>query len=232
VTLGAEGGTSERQRILTVAVLGELAIILLLIIQVASSMGAFGVKTVTRTTTVGGPAAVDCLLPLPANATTSYYSTQNFTGTMVAYADGEQLFYPEYTCPQPVSNATGAGGIGGTTAYKLALAAVTNRTFAADENGSVYLYSQSCGSMASSICGAFGPTVTLYFYNYGNQSEPGCSNGTSRRVVEAGIGVTFNSLDRFAGTYINTGTWNLSDPTITVMSANQISLFENSCSFT
>ena len=184
------------------------------------------------------PQAVGCLLPVPANASVSFVMTSAFSGTRVAYANGTEVVYPEYACPQPVSDSTYATAWPGvpiripTNQFELALDVVTNRTFVADENGSTYLFSQyrSFQSLGQQyLHGVQGLTVDIYFFHYGNQSHHWCNNSTSRRDILGGIVAEFFApfQEDVNGTYVP-GSWAMSGPDIVVMNAALVGL-ENVC---
>jgi len=164
---------------------------------------------------------------------------------MVTYGPGEQVFYLEDLCPQPVSNRTytfstiGEPKIPGTNNYQLAVAAVSNPQFVSLEDGTTYLYSQpGSGSYSSQTNneGTYngnGYWFTLYFFHYSNMTYHPCGiSGATAFNVTAGIEVDFYApfFQTVNGTS-GPGIWNVTAPTISAMSTNDLFL-ENNCIIT
>jgi hypothetical protein len=116
----------------------------------------------------------DCLFDVPQNATLGSFGAANVGGvygTLVSFSDGLNASFPVVRCPQPVDHAY----------FEMAMAAVTNSTFIAMENGSAYHYAGT------------GPTVTLsenrsavalQFNTYGNETGlTGCGATYGMRIL-------------------------------------------------
>jgi hypothetical protein len=232
---GTRAGSTQGRGVGVLAGAGAaLALIVLLVMQSEASAGIFGAKadTVTVTTTVVMSSAStstttassvgSCLLPLEASATTAGYAM----GTLVTYAPGEQVYYPEFQCPQPVENRTfeyqaiTSSFKVPTNEYQLALTAVSNPEFTSLENGTEYVYSQP-GFWSYSTFGnsqwELSPTGYYYdvvFYHYSNSTHDWCGPNTPRPTVLSGIVASF-----FAPFGSN---WELLDPSIQMMSQNDV----------
>jgi hypothetical protein len=228
-----------------------ITLVALLGIQFATSSGVFAQKGVTvtlsetssLTVTVTSSAVtssssasqsslVSCLLPVEPSANVTDSGQGMDIGALVTYESGEQVFYPQDLCPQPVSNKTyeyGANFPGTTTwvptsNYQLALAAVTNPQFVALENGTTYLYSQPETLPWSSAddnqlqSDAQGYEFPLYFYHYSDVGRP-CFNGFDGLTPTSGIQVIFSASYTQVGAVDNhpTSDWNLTDPSISMM---------------
>jgi hypothetical protein len=246
---------STRGRATTGTLVGICAALVLIVLLMAqSAIPTTSISSIARTETTttvvtrtavrsifstlsipATPSIEDCLLPVEANASLSGSGTAEVEGTLVAYAPGDQVFYPDDECPQPVSNETysyvaidlPSWSRVRTDNYELALAAVTNKTFIGQENGSTYLYSQPCSSPLSSESSCHLSSegnsylLTLIFYRYSSVSQAQCGDTNQmRRVVLSGIEVTFSAA--FGGS------WDLSNPQIQMMSQSDVSL-DNGC---
>ena len=192
------------------------------------------------TTTTFSSAFQNCLLPLQPSANASFFSSNDAVGTTVTYAPGQQVFYPENLCPQPVSNRTFVFStilmpkIPGANNYQFALQATANKTFEELANGTTYLYSQPGSGPYSSQTnneGTYngnGYWFTLYFLHYSNVTYHWCGITDSLTYnVTAGIEVDYYAPFQqvINGTY-GPGTWTLTS--ITQMSADQIGM-EDTC---
>lgn len=115
----------------------------------------------------------DCILGVPQNATISTFGQSFFNttwGTVVTYSNGIQAFFPTVGCPQPVA----------IDYYQMATAAVTNNTFIAMENGSVYYFA----GLGETVTLSGGQTaVALRFDYYNNQTVNVCGSGIGMRVL-------------------------------------------------
>jgi hypothetical protein len=165
---------------------------------------------------------------------------------LVSYASGQQVFYAQNACPQPVSNQTYEYGAEfpnavtwvPTSNYQLALAAVNNPKFISLEDGTTYLYSQpDFGGLTSTsadsmeigpVNGTYGYTFSIIFYHYSDTVNE-CFSAESFNAT-AGIVVNFFApSQQFVGGARPTSSWNLNDPSINAMSASQITI-EDLCS--
>jgi hypothetical protein len=101
-----------------------------------------------------------CLFDVPQNATLSSFGTANVGGvygTVVSFSNGINASFPVIGCPQPVEHIY----------FEMALAAVTNSTFIAMENGSAYYYAGTGPTVALSENRS---AVALQFNTYGNET--------------------------------------------------------------
>ena len=110
-------------------------------LQLTSTSSQQSVASSSSTSTASGPY---CLLSVPADAQIGYSVNSTFYGHVVTYSNGTQAFFSEFSCPQPVFgekssliplvyyNAT-------TSVYAMAVAAESNSSFVAAENGSEFL---------------------------------------------------------------------------------------------
>lgn len=200
-------------------------------LQLTSTSSQQSVASSSSTSTASGPY---CLLSVPADAQIGYSVNSTFYGHVVTYSNGTQAFFSEFSCPQPVFgekssliplvyyNAT-------TSVYAMAVAAESNSSFVAAENGSEFLFfGTSALGCSGAICG-----LDLYFYNYGETTYRPCGDPTGfAREPLTGIRVTFmtNGTYNQNGVWISYG-WVLQDPVFHSMSANDVQLntFTGSC---
>lgn len=156
-------------------------------------------------------AAAACIVPIPAGGTLNpYFHNSTFAGDEVTLANGTDEFYSYFSCPRPVSP----------NVYAMAVAAVTNSTFVAAENGSQFVLLHlslvgCCDQNAEQY-------VQLYFFHYQGPSDLDSCGGALENqtspylmIPDAGIIATFH-----AGGNSNS-TWALRDPTIQAISSCQ-----------
>ena len=112
-----------------------------------------------------------CFVPAasPADAVYSDFGNSTFSGDSITYANGTQKFYSYYSCPRPASIGS-SNSSGSPDVYAMAVAAVTNSSFIAAENGSQFFLQQpsalGCGGETSRCA------MALYFYQYGEKRQP------------------------------------------------------------
>jgi hypothetical protein len=141
-----------------------------------------------------------CVVPIPAGGTLDpYFHNSTFAGDEVTLANGTQRFYSYFSCPRPVSP----------NVYAMAVAAVTNSTFVASENGSQFIL------LHASLVGCCNQDaeqyVQLYFFHYGGPSDMDSCGGALENQTSPYLMIPDNPNPA----------WALHDPTIQVMSSCQ-----------
>jgi hypothetical protein len=186
-----------------------------------------------------------CLLPVEASANSTLYENGSIVGTMVTYGPGQQVFFPQDLCPQPVSNVTYSYSAGfqpkipDTNDYQLAVDAVSNPRFDSLENGTTFLYSQpgfprgysttlNGDGVYGAINGTNGYSFSLFFFNYSDV----INNCFGNVMFNVTAGIEANFFAPFQQTVSGAavpGTWNLNDPTIHALTPGEITT-EDLCS--
>jgi hypothetical protein len=168
----------------------------------------------------------NCLLSIPADAQMSLFANSTFYGDSVTYSNATHVFFSDYACPRPVLG----GSSQGPNVYAMALAAENNSNFVLAENGSEFLLQEPSG--LSCVIGTKGCSVTLFFYRYGGSATQflcGSSlsgNGSKLFRIDplAGITVTFKTTGGSDPNGIDSKGWDLRDPVIQTLSADQADL--------
>jgi hypothetical protein len=166
--------------------------------------------------------ASSCIVPVPAGGTLDpYFHNSTFAGDEVTLTNGTEKFYSYFSCPRPVSLGLNTTS-GVPNLYAMGVAAVTNSTFIAAENGSQFILLHP--SLLTCCDQNAEPYVQFYFFHYGGRSNLdtcgwALDNQTSSpfyvRIPDAGIIVTFHAV---GNPY---PAWAFHDPTIQVMSSCQ-----------
>ncbi|MDA4115700.1 MAG: hypothetical protein OK442_04000 [Thaumarchaeota archaeon] len=228
----------EREGIL-IGVGAGLTLMILLVLQSFIGSGLLSTRTVTLTTTLTTQlptyrSSLYCLIQVPANAHTDLFVNSTFKGESVTYTNGTQEYFSSYSCPQPApgpmnTSTLAYDGVHFTTdVYSMAVAADTNSSFVAAENGSQFLFGRvsglGCHFAAPVYC-----SLDLYFFTYGGV-EGLCGNSSLyARTTTAVILVGFNATgvyEGLGGQWADFG-WKLNDPTVQPMSASDLTFFGN-----
>jgi hypothetical protein len=162
----------------------------------------------------------NCLLLLPIDAQLSEFANSTFYGNSVTFPNGTQVFFSDYSCPRPALGETSNG----VDIYAMAVAAEINSNFVAAENGSQFLYQWPSGIICT-VGGNETCSLELFFYRYGNSSRNFvCGRSTIiQREALAGIMVTFRTIGTYDANGVLVGnTWDLQNPLVQTMSAEQI----------
>jgi hypothetical protein len=162
-----------------------------------------------------------CLLSIPADAQLSLFANSTFYGDSVTYSNGSRAYFSDYSCPRP---ATGEMS-NGVNIFAMAVAAESNASFIAVENGVEFLFQESSGLICNTETQQC--MVELFFYNYGEPATQFLCGGSMlfRGEALAGIMVTFKTTGESNPNGVNSSGWNLQDPAIQTMSADQVMLY-------
>ncbi len=163
------------------------------------------------------------------------FANSTFYGNSVTYANGTRVLFSDYSCPRPVppvaSNISPIVYCSSTNDYyAMAMAAETNSSFTAAENGSNFMFQSFSGLTYRTNTGTC--SISLFFYTYGHGSTFQCGGGLSgnysvlfQRQALAGITVTFNSTGEYNsdGAWVSHG-WDLKDPIVQVVPSDEAAL--------